>query len=98
MKLSQIASQPKLIEITIDDKDTVKEYGEAVTFYTWDRQPMHVFLQLANTDQGNTGEIIKLCKQLILDEDGKELLKDEMMLPTKLLMKTIAKVTELLGK
>ena len=98
MKLSQIASQPKLIEITIDDKDTVKEYGEAVTFYTWDRQPMHVFLQLANTDQGSTGEIIKLCKQLILDEDGKELLKDEMMLPTKLLMKTIAKVTELLGK
>jgi hypothetical protein len=98
MKLSQIASQPKLIEVTIDDKDTVKEYGEAITFYTWDRQPMSVFLQLANTDQGNTGEIIKLCKQLILNEDGTELLKDENMIPTKLLMKTIAKVTELLGK
>jgi hypothetical protein len=98
MKLSQLATEPKLIEVTIDDKETIKEYGEAITFYTWDRQPMTVFLQLATTDQNNTGDILKICKGLILDETGTELLKDENMLPTKMLMKAISKVTELLGK
>ena len=55
MKLSQITAEPKLIEIALDDEATVKEYGEALTFHTWDRQPMEVFMRLANADQKNTG-------------------------------------------
>lgn len=98
MNLSEILAQPKLIPISIDDKDTQKEYGEPVVFYTWDRQPMHIFLQLAATETTNTESVIKICKQLILDQNGNELLKDDSMLPTKILMKAIAKVTEILGK
>jgi hypothetical protein len=98
MKLSQITAEPQLVEISLDDKDIVKQYGEALVFYTWDRQPMDVFMRLANLDQKNTGELINVVKTLILDEEGKPILNDKNMLPTGVLMKAIAKVTEQLGK
>jgi hypothetical protein len=99
MKLSQITAKPKLIEISIDDEDTVKEFGEVLTFYTWDRQPMEVFMRLANVSDSNSGSsIIEIVKNLILDENGKEILSDKNMLPTHVLMKAISKVTEFLGK
>jgi hypothetical protein len=98
MKLSQICSEPQLVEVKLDDKDIIKEYGEALTFYTWDRQPMDVFMRLANIDQKNTGDLINIVKTLILDEEGKQVLNDKNMLPTSILMKAIAKVTEQLGK
>ena len=98
MKLSQIAAEPQLVEISIDDKDTVKQYGEPLVFYTWDRQPMDVFMRLANLDQKNTGELINVVKTLILDEHGQQVLNDKNMLPTGVLMKAIQKVTEQLGK
>ena len=98
MKLSQITAEPKLIEISLDDEATVKEFGEALIFYTWDRQPMEVFMRLANVDQKNAGDLINIVKTLILDEKGKQILNDKNMLPTGVLMKAIAKVTEQLGK
>jgi hypothetical protein len=98
MKLSQITSEPKLIEIILDDEDTLKQYGEAITFHTWDRQPMDVFMRLANVDQKNTGDLINIVKTLILDEEGKQILNEKNMLPTGVLMRAIAKVTEQLGK
>jgi hypothetical protein len=98
MKLSKIISEPQLIEVSLDDEAIVKEYGEALTFYTWDRQPMDVFMRLANIDQKNTGDLINIVKTLILDEKGNQILNDKNMLPTSVLMKAIAKVTEQLGK
>lgn len=98
MKLSQLSAKPVLIEVKIDDEDTVKEFGEAITFHTWDRQPMEIFLKLANMTQGETGNIINIVKALILDEKGKEILTNDNMLPTHVLMKAITKVTDLLGK
>jgi hypothetical protein len=98
MKLSQLSAKPQLIDIHIDDEDTIKEFGEAIEFWTWDRQPMDVFMKLANADQNNTSSVIEIVKTLILDEKGKEILKDDIMLPTHVLMKAISKVTEILGK
>lgn len=98
MKLSQITCEPQLVEVVLDDKDVIEKYGEALTFFTWDRQPMEVFLKLANVDQKNTGELIAIVKTLILDEKGNQILSDKHMLPTNILMKAITKVTEQLGK
>jgi len=98
MKLSEITSTPKLVEIKIDDEETLKEYGEALSFHTWDRQPLDVFLRLANIDTKNTGELITIVKTLILDEKGKEIVTDKSMLPTNILLKAIQKVTDILGK
>jgi hypothetical protein len=98
MLLSKIAKEPTLVELKLDDKDTVKEFGEALVFYTWDRQPMDVFMRLANLNEKNTGDLINIVKTLILDEEGKPVLNEKNMLPTSVLMKAIQKVTEQLGK
>jgi hypothetical protein len=98
MKLSQLSAKPQLIEVSIDDEETVKEFGEAITFHTWDRQPMEVFMKLANMSNSDTANIIDVVKTLILDDSGKEILTKDAMLPTHVLMKAITKVTDLLGK
>lgn len=98
MKLSQLTAKPQLIDIHLDDEETIKEFGEEIEFWTWDRQPMETFMKLANADHGNTASIVEIVKTLILDEKGKQILADDAMLPTHVLMKVIAKVTELLGK
>lgn len=98
MKLSDISAEPKLIEIKLDDKAILKEFGEPLSFYTWDRQPMDVFMQLANTDGSNASKIVEVVRNLILNEDGQPILSDKKMLPTAVLMKAITKVTEQLGK
>lgn len=98
MKLSQLSAKPQLIEVSIDDEETVKEFGEAITFHTWDRQPMEVFMKLANMTNNDTANIIDVVKTLILDDNGKEILTKDAMLPTHVLMKAITKVTDLLGK
>lgn len=98
MKLSQLTAKPQLIMITLDDPDTLKEYNEPVEFYTWDRQPMDVFMKLASATEGNVTGIISIVKELILDESGKPILVGDVMLPTAVLMRAIAKVTEALGK
>jgi len=98
MKLSQLSAKPQLVLVKLEDEATIKEYKEAVEFYTWDRQPMDVFMKLASATQDNTGGIIEIVKTLILDEEGKQILTKDNMLPTHILMRAIGKVTEMLGK
>jgi hypothetical protein len=98
MKLSQLTAKPQLIEVKLDDEATITEFSEPITFYTWDRQPMDVFMKLASATTSDTTNIINIVRTLILDEQGKEILTDDAMLPTHVLMKAISKVTELLGK
>jgi hypothetical protein len=98
MKLSQLAAKPQLIKLTLDDEATVKEHGEPVDFWTWDRQPLEVFMKLANVKDGDQGSIIDTVRTLILDEKGKQIIIGEEMLPTNLLVSAIGKITEVLGK
>jgi len=98
MKLSQLSAKPQLIDIQLDDEDTIKEFGEAIEFWTWDRQPMDTFMKLANADHKNTASIVEIVRTLILDEKGEQILSNDNMLPTHILMRVIGKVTDLLGK
>lgn len=98
MKLSQLAAKPQLIKVELDDKETINEFGEAIEFYTWDRQPLDIFMKLANSDQTNIGGMIDVVKSLILDENGKEIITKDNMLPSTVLIKSISKIVEALGK
>ena len=98
MKINQLASKPQLIKIVLDDEDTVKEIGEELEFWTWDRQPLDKFMKLATIRQDNPAEMIDMVRSLILDEEGKEVIKDDVMLPTRILIRVIQKVVETLGK
>jgi hypothetical protein len=98
MKLNQIAAKPKLIMFTLDDEDTVKEFGEPVEFYSWDRQPLDIFMKLANSNQEDIASMMEVIRKLILDENGKEIISNDNMLPSNVLIKVIGKVVETLGK
>jgi hypothetical protein len=98
MKLSQLAAKPQLITIVLDDKETVKELGEPLEFCTWDRQPLEVFMKLANANQGDMNTMVDIVKKLILDDEGKEIITGDIMLPSSILIKCIGKVVEKLGK
>ncbi len=98
MKINQIASKPQLIKVVLDDADTIKELGEELEFWTWDRQPLDKFMKLASVKQDSPAEIIEIVKELILDDAGKVVIKDGVMLPTQILIRIIQKIVETLGK
>lgn len=98
IKINQIASKPQLIKVTLDDEATKTELGDELEFWTWDRQPLDKFMKLASIKQDNPEEIISVVKELILDEEGNIIIKDDIMLPTQILIRVIQKVVEVLGK
>jgi hypothetical protein len=98
MKLSQLAAKPQLIMVSLDDAETIKEFDEAIEFYTWDRQPLDVFMKLANAQQQDIGQMIDIVRTMILDEAGKTIIEKDNMLPTALLLRAIQKIVEQLGK
>jgi hypothetical protein len=98
MKLSQLSAKPQLIKMVIDDKEIIKEFGEAIEFWTWDRQPLDTFMKLASSSQNDASKMIDIVKTLILDENGKEVIQGDNMLPSGVLLKVIGKIVDLLGK
>jgi hypothetical protein len=98
MKLSQLSAKPQLIKIVIDDQATIEEFGEAIEFWTWDRQPIDLFLKMASIDSKNQSEMITAVKELVMDENGIKIIDGGSTIPTKILMKVITKVVESLGK
>lgn len=98
MKLNQLAAKPQLIKYTIEDEKLVEKYGEAIEFWTWDRQPLDIFMQLANAQNTDMGQMLEVIRTLILDENGKQIITKEAMLPSDVLVAVIAKIVDTLGK
>jgi hypothetical protein len=98
MKLTQLVAKPQLIKMTIDDEDIIKEFGEAIDFWVWDRQPIDKFVRLATMGSDSFGEMVKEVNDMILDEEGRAMITDGLTLPTKVMTKVIGKVVETLGK
>lgn len=97
MKLSQLAAKPQLIQMSIDDEAMVEKYGEAVDFWMYDRYDMDVYLNLLNTEEKDVKKLTDIVKDLLLDENGKQLLEQGEILPTDILMKVVEKVVGQLG-
>ena len=98
MKLSKITLAPQLIPVKLDDEETIKEYGEPLEFWSWDRQPMPIFIRLATATQADIPGMIDIITKLVLDEDGSEIIVEGRIPPNNILMKVVNKVTESLGK
>ena len=98
MKISELAKKPQLISVIIDDEDIVAEFGESIEFWTWDRQPMDVFLKLASINPDQTATVIQAVRELILDEQGEPVLTQDHVLPTRVMMRVITRVVDGLGK
>lgn len=100
MKLKSLASKPQLIRVALDDEETVKEYGEELEFWVWDKQPLAKFIKFANVtaDSESFPELVEFCSQLILDENGEPVIGEGEVLPAAIMVRCINRVVEQLGK
>lgn len=98
MNLSELTSKPELVKLSIDDEATVAEFGEAITFWTYDRQPLDVYLNLSNAMGKDQEKVISILKGLILTEKGEPVIQGDKLPPVKLMVKVMASVMEHLGK
>ena len=84
--------------VTVDDNAVIDEFGETIEFWTWDRQPLDVFMKLAGASNQDSSSMIDIVRTLVLDEDGTQIIDKDNMLPTNVLLLVIAKIVEKLGK
>lgn len=98
LKLTQLASKPQLICITIDTPEIQKVYGDALEFWIMDRQPIDQFIKMATISGENYGDMIRMVNELVLDEDGKKVLGDGEALPNDVMLAVMAAVVDRLGK
>jgi hypothetical protein len=97
MKLSQLAAKPTLIKLELDDEDTVKEYGEPLEFWIYDRQPIDTYVRMATVGENAPGEMIKMINSMVMDENGDIIAKDDMVFPGKVMTRILTKVVATLG-
>ena len=98
MKLADLAKKPQLIKLTVNDKTIVEKYGEELEFFIYDRQPLDIFTKMADISAENSAEYITVLKDIILDEKGEPVCKDDMVLPIDVLTEAIKLIGEHLGK
>ena len=97
MKLVDIAKEPTLIKLTLDDEETIAEYGEALEFWCYDRQPLDTFMRVGSR-AGDTTAMVDVMKELILHEDGTPVMRDKLVLPNRIMLRAVNKMVEQLGK
>jgi len=98
LKLTQLASKPQLIKITLNTEAILAKYGDELEFFIYDRQPIDQFIKMATTGQENYGEMIRMVNDLVLDEHGDLVLGEGETLPNDVMMNVIGAVVERLGK
>ena len=98
MKLTQLAKAPQLIRIELDDEEIRQEYNDSLEFWIYDRQPLDQFIKLATAKQDDIGSMIEMINGMILDENGERVMKENLTLPSNIILKVVNKVTETLGK
>ena len=98
MKLAELAAEPKLTKIILEDEEIVEKYGEPLEFWIWDRQPIDKYLQMARTNEDNMDQMVVAVNEMILNEEGTPIVSEGKMLPSTVLMEAFTKVIEALGK
>lgn len=98
LNLTQLASKPQLIKITLDTPEIQEKYKDSLEFWIMDRQPIDQFVKMATLGSDNYGEMIKMVNGLVLDEQGNPAVKDGEALPNDVMLTVIGAVVERLGK
>lgn len=98
MKLAELSQKPQLIKLVIDKEELVTKYGDSLEFHVYDRQPLDIFTKLSNATEDNAAGMADLIKDLILDEDGQQIMEEGRILPLDLMMEAMKIVSEELGK
>jgi hypothetical protein len=100
MQLSELAAEPQLKKLVLDDEDVIEKYGEPIEFYIHDRLPLDEYMNLVaamTNESGEYSELLAFARGLMLDENGKPVLSDGKQLPTKIAMTAMNKISAELG-
>ena len=98
MKLKELAKEPQLTKIVLDDQSLVERYKDPIEFWVYDRVDMSTFMKLANLQgQQQMEEVVNVMKELILDEKGKPILANGKVLPNDVMIKAVEKTVVALG-
>lgn len=98
MNLTELATEPKLVKITIDNPKIVEKYGDALDFYVYDRQPLDVFAKLGTTNAENVMQFTDLLSDMILDAEGNKIMTGGKLLPIDIVTEAVTLIGDLLGK
>jgi hypothetical protein len=99
MNIKEFASVPSFVEVVLNDKELVKKYGEPITFYTYDVVPLATYFDFFNARSNSEfQQLDTMMKKLILDQEGKPVLKSNEDLPIDIAAAAINKIGEMLGK
>lgn len=98
MDITQLSSTPKLIAVNITHEEIIKKYGEQVTFYIYDRQPLDLYARMASMKQDDMMSIMELMKIVILDAQGEPVMSEGRVLPIDVLTAAMREVIDILGK
>jgi len=98
MNLKDLAVKPTLIELKVTEPEIVEKYGDELSFYVFDRQPIDVFAKLATMQESNPLEFTDMLSQLILDADGKPVMTEDKVLPIDVLTEAVKLIGATLGK
>lgn len=99
MNISEFKIKPKLIEVTIDDNEIVEKYGDTIKFFMYDHLDLTTYFKFFKAQgEGNTDELLKIVKKIILDDKGKEVMNQEYELPVDIFTNAVVRITEHLGK
>lgn len=98
MNLKDLAQKPTLIELKVTEPAIVEKYGDELSFYVYDRQPIDVFAKLATMQEANPLEFTDMLAQLILDAEGNPVMADDKILPIDVLTEAVKLIGDTLGK
>ena len=99
MKINELASVPKLLQIDLNSPEILETYGEPVTFWTYDIVSLSTYFEFYNArSNSHFDNLHKMMRKLILLEDGTEALKENEDLPIDIAAAAINKIGEILGK
>jgi hypothetical protein len=98
LKLTQLASKPQLVEILLNSEEIKEKYGDELSFFVYDRQPIDQFIKMATAGADNYGDMIKMVNEMIMDENGARAIKEGEALPNDVMVAVIGAVVERLGK
>jgi hypothetical protein len=99
MNITEFKIKPKIIEVEIDDKAIIETYGDTIKFYMYDHMDITTYFKFFRAQsEGNTDELLKIVKKVILDEKGKQVMTDEYELPVDIFTNAVIKITDHLGK
>lgn len=99
MNIKELATKPKLVEITLDEPTLVEKYGETITFYTYDTVSLTSYFDFYDARSENQfGNLEKIMRKMILSSEGKPVLADDEDLPIDIATSAIQKIGDILGK